>query len=81
MKSTSNMWRKNDEEQEYQQMGGFGGKVRGVLPVQVEMPTVGKQFYFEQLLVSERDLTLKVCYKREDKGCYNKRSANKCGCF
>jgi len=51
--------------------GGFG-----VLPVKVNVPTTGLDFKFEQLLVSEKHLTLTTDYRQFDKE--SVRRKNRC---
>jgi len=53
------------------------GRTRGMLPVKVEMPTIGKEFRFEQLLVAEKHITLKVEYVQKRKAA-RKRGNRSC---
>jgi len=40
------------------------GGGRGLVPVKVEMPTTGREFKFEQLLVQQKNMEISVEYKR-----------------
>lgn len=50
----------------------------GVIPVRVDMPTVGKLFRFEQNLVSEVPVPLSVDYKLVGEKWCSRRSVNSC---
>jgi len=57
---------------------GWNNK-RGVKPVHVEMPTTGNEYKFEELLVTEKELKVKVEYKRQaEKGCGQRRNVDGC---
>ena len=50
------------------------GRIKGVLPVHVVVPTQGQEFKFEQLLVSAKEMLLQVDYKKNKKdSAYAKR--------
>jgi len=59
---------------------GHGGNAlhRGVLPVKVEMPTIGTQFYFEQLLVAQKHIELSTEYKKQKKSYGSHRKLHGC---
>merc|ERR1719440_1765000 len=52
-----------------------GVKKAGVTPVRVGLPTVGRAFYFEKLLVVTEGLSVSVGYKEQKKGCWSRRRA------
>ena len=44
------------------------------LQVRVDLPTVGKPFYFEKLFVVTEGISVAVRYKERPKGCWARRS-------
>lgn len=50
----------------------------GVMPVQVEVPTVGTCFRFEQNLVTQAPAPLVVDFKRKSQGCCSQRRVSSC---
>ena len=53
---------------------GAGPKKAGVTPVRVDLPAVGKPFYFEKLFVVGDAGSIAVRYKERPKGCWARRS-------
>jgi len=56
------------------------GRWKGVLPVRVEVPKSGTNYAFEQLLVSQKPITVTAPYKKIEKGACKKKRVSGCCC-
>jgi len=57
---------------------GKKGLQTGVLPVRVQLPTVGTNYKFELMLMQSRHVELSAEYKRTEKGYFQKRKLSTC---